>query len=226
MKNYISKKTRLEILKLKPCVLLKEFPKIFSWDELERLINLRPFASNTRLRFINNESYQWGGQAWLTDPNTYPPSLIEEELKKYHCYFSDASRANEKLNKICGELENTFEGHASDAHIYFTTADTTAGGFGIHYDSAHNLIVQVEGSTRFMLWDVYVNKLASPRVVESLPVDPVIDVTLHPGDAVFVPMYSYHQALSQSKRLSVSFPVTAPPVPPQDRHWVKLRVDQ
>ncbi len=220
---FITKEIRKQILELKPCHFPKAFPSIFSWKELESLLNLRPFVNAKRFTIINNKRYDWEYQAWMSDVNCFPPSLLADELKKHHCYFSDSSRVNRNINMICSELENIFDGSAVDAHIYFTLADILEGGFGIHWDFSHNLIVQVEGSTRFLLWDYYADESETERVSESLPVDPVYDVVLNPGDAVFVPLRSYHRALSQSKRLSVSFPISLNEnLPPQDRHWIEI----
>ena len=220
---FITREIRKQILEVKPCYFPQAFPKIFSWNELENLLNLRPFVNNKRFKVIDSSGYSWENQAWLTDINTFPPTLLQEILKSNHCYFSDSSRVNESVNSICGELENMFFGSAVDAHIYFTAAETTEGGFGIHWDFSHNLIVQIEGSTRFLLWDYYADENTSDRVAESLPVDPVYDVVLNPGVAVFVPLRSYHRALSQSKRLSVSFPISfGNGCSSQDRHWIKL----
>lgn len=220
---YLSQEIKDEILKCNPCHLSNAFPKIFSWGELEALLNLRPFVNNKRFKIINDRQYYWGVEGWLSDPNTYPPTLLEEELKKHVCYFLDSSRVNETINGICKELEETFFNSCSDAHIYFTIADTMEGGFGIHWDYSHNLIVQVEGNTRFLLWDVYAKENETERVVESLDKDPIVDVVMNPGDAVFVPLRSYHQAISQTKRLSVSFPISFNnEYPSQDRHWIKL----
>lgn len=219
----ISAQIKKEILKEKPCYFKKAFPKIFSWDELEHLLNLRPFVNSTRFKIINQKGYNWNNQAWLSDVNSFPPSLLKEELKTNHCYFSDSSRVSEKINKICGQLENTFKGSAVDAHIYFTVANKLDGGFGIHWDFSHNLIVQVEGSTRFELWDYYADDSVSERSIDTLPLKPAIDVIMKPGDAVFVPLRSYHRAISQTKRLSVSFPISfGNQFESQDRTWIKL----
>jgi len=220
---FISKEIRKQILEVKPNYFPQAFPKIFSWKELENLLNLRPFVNATRFKIINGKGYNWNRQAWMSDVNCFPPSLLADELKEHHCYFSDSSRVNKSVNSICSELENMFENSAVDAHIYFTIADILEGGFGIHWDYSHNLIVQIEGSTRFLLWDYYADETETERVVESLPVDPVYDVILNPGDAVFVPLRSYHRAMSQSKRLSVSFPISfGENSPPQDRYWLEI----
>ena len=220
---YLSDHLKNKILELKPCYLPKSFPKIFSWNELENLLNLRPFVNNKRFQIIGGQNYSWENQTWLSDVDTFPPSLVETEIKKNHCYLSDASRANKKINQICKELEKTFIDCGADAHIYFTLSDNLDGGFGIHWDHSHNLIVQVEGSTRFLLWDHYADQNETNRTEQSLSIDPVYDVTLHQGDAIFVPLRSYHCALSQTKRLSISFPICYnSSISQQDRHWIKL----
>jgi len=212
-----------EIKNLTPKFYKNSFSKIFTWQELENLLNLRPFVNADRCRLINNEGYSWQRQNWLTDVNTFPPSLLHKELKSNVCYLMDASKVNESVNSVCKELEETFPGGSADAHIYFTIAETLDAGFGIHWDFSHNLIVQMEGSTRMQIWD----KLAEPnfddRSVETLYETPLIDVILNPGDAVFVPMYQYHRAESQTKRLSISFPISFNnELQSQDRHWIKL----
>jgi ribosomal protein L16 Arg81 hydroxylase len=221
----ISEHIKKEIKNGKPVFFKDAFEKIFSWKDLEALLNLRPFVNSKRLTIINNRSYTWNQEAWLSDVNTFPPSLLDRELKKHVCYLSDSSRVNEKVNSICQELEETFFNSCVDAHIYFTVAETMEGGFGIHWDFSHNLIVQMEGSTRFLAWDVYADSSVTERVAESLDEDPLIDVVMNPGDAIFIPLRSYHRALSQTKRMSISFPVSfGNEFAPQDRKWIKLNV--
>lgn len=210
-----------EIKQVKPCYFKNAFSKFFSWEELERLLNLRPFVNSDRLHIINNLSYSWKNQAWLSDKNSFPPSLLQEELKKYMFYLSDSTRVNREINEIAAQLEKTFLNGKCDAHIYSTIADTLDGGFGIHWDYSHNLIVQIEGATRFQIWAN--PEPDSSRNLEEHNDEPVIDEILNPGDAVFVPVYVYHRALSQTKRLSVSFPINFDVNnESQDRHWIQI----
>ncbi len=148
----IASKVKSEIEKLQPSHFINAFPNIFSWRELENLLNLRPFVNHQRLKFINKEEYSWNNQGWLTDVNTYPPTLLERELRTNLCSIIDASRVNKKVNSICKELESTFTNSCVDAHIYFTVAEDLSRGFGIHWDNSHNLIVQIEGSSRFQIY--------------------------------------------------------------------------
>ena len=217
------KENVLEAVKeLKPTVFRQEFSKIFSWQDLENLLNLRPFINPSRFQVLNNgEGYQWDKQSWMSDVNTYPPTLLNEVIKKHHCYFSDCSRVSKEINEICGQLEQAFTNTraCADAHIYLNLSENE-NGWGIHWDTSHNLIVQMEGETRFEVWD---EGVMGARNMNFLPEQPVIDEVLLPGDAIFVPMRVYHRATSLMKRMSVSFPISIGDVTlPQERHWIKI----
>lgn len=221
----INQQIRNKILQNKPCYFPNAFEKIFSWNELENILNLRPFINLKRFSVLSNENYRWENQVWLSDPTSFPPSLLQNILKTHHCNIVDCSRINETVNNICAELENIFENSAVDAHIYFTVANILNGGFKTHWDYSHNLIIQVEGNTRFLLWDHFSNEVLNHKPANSLSVQPMYDVVLSPGDAVFVPLRSYHRAISKTKRLSISFPISIKNEHmKQDRNWIKLNL--
>lgn len=208
-----------EIKQIKPAYFKDAFDKIFSWQELENLLNLRPFVNDQRFHVLNeNARYEWPRQTWMSDVNCFPPTLLDQEIRKHHAYFSDASRVNHKVNSICEELDNTLKG-CTDAHIYFNLNENGKRGFGIHWDFSHNLIIQMEGETQMQIWS---EEIMGARTMSMLQESPVIDVIMKPGDAVFVPLRTYHCATSMSKRLSVSFPVSFDDTPSQDRHWIKI----
>lgn len=209
-----------KIKELKPAHFQNAFSKFFTWQELENLLNLRPFVNAQRLTFLKDDArYEWPRQTWMTDVNCYPPTLIDQEIKGYHAYLSDASRVNKDVNAICDQLETALKGCA-DAHIYFNLTEDGRRGFGIHWDFSHNLIVQMEGETQMQIWN---EEVMGARNMTMLQESPVIDVVMKPGDAVFVPMRTYHCATSLSKRLSVSFPISYDDSTPcQERHWIKI----
>jgi ribosomal protein L16 Arg81 hydroxylase len=195
--------------------LLKPFYKkgcvnnIFSWKELENLVNLRPFMTTSRFKFVNNKSYNWPKVKWITDMNTYPIEILEEELKHYMGHVQDCSRVNKKINQISYELETIFNS-ASDAQIFFTTnlKDISVYGFGIHNDDNNNFIVQVEGVTNIRIWD-YPNQ-TDAIYTDSLNYEPIIDLEMHPGDVVFIPYKHWHCVTPKTKRLSISFSLQYP----------------
>ena len=195
---------------------------IFSWKELENLLNMRPVMATDRIKITTARNHVCENQCWLSNVDTYPPSLLHEILNHRHAYIVDSSRVNSKVNSICNQLENLFLSSSCDAHIYFDISNNRKGGFGIHHDQSHNFIVQIEGTTRFQIWKNPTPRL--PANVNYLTEPPYIDEILEPGDAIFVPMFVYHKALSQTKRMSISFPINwrMIEVPSQDRHWITL----
>ena len=64
---------------------------IFSLKEFENLVNLRPFISNNRLIIAtaNQNEYRWNREAWLSDVNTWPSSLLSDVLKNECIYIHD-----------------------------------------------------------------------------------------------------------------------------------------
>ncbi len=191
--------------------------KIFSWSELENILNLRPFVSDKRFVFINHNKYQWTNPSWSTD-NSFPASLLDEEIKKYVCYLVDCSKINEKVNAVCGQLESATEGSAVDAHIFFSLnySNTDIWPF-VHRDVSNNLIIQIEGRTVFKIWDAREDRNTLDQ--------PEMEVVMEPGDVLYIPRDIWHGALSMTKRLSVSFPIsTQRPCILEDRHWIKLDI--
>lgn len=208
-----------KIIRYQPFYEEKLIDNLFSWKELESLLNLRPFVNSDRFHIIGEKEYSWKSQDWLSDINTYPPEIIQSEVKKYVCYLNDCSRVNRKVNNLCQILETITE-CSTDAHIYFSLEDIPSSGFGIHFDCSHNFIVQVEGQTHFKVWGEVENKLKRNYTSEEIDEVPLIDVVMKPGDAIFIPSFYLHSAHSITKRLSISFPMWLETNNPQSRHWI------
>jgi len=200
---------------------------LFSWTELESLLNLRPFTNKKRFISVEDLRKEWivsnhikFNSAWLTDYDSYPPEVIKYFIHNSVCYLRDCSRVNKRINSICAELERLTL-HPSDAHIYFCLTNNLESGFGPHWDQQHNLIVQVEGETHFRIWGK-TTEWNSFRVSEPRE-SPLIDAIMKPGDSVFVPAHYVHCATSLMKRLSVSFPMTISRNElHQSRDWITL----
>lgn len=210
-----------QILQFKPFYQPSLIHDLFSWKELENLLNLRPFVNAQRFHILSGKQYEWGSSCWLSDVNTYPPSLIQEEIQNHVCYLSDCSRVNSQVNQLCQQLE-TLTAYPTDAHIYFSVEDIPTPGFGIHYDFSHNLIVQIEGQTHFKVWGERENEF-TPTNVNEIQEDPILDVVMNAGDVIFIPIYYWHSAHSITKRLSISFPLSPHPYSlHQCRKWIEL----
>lgn len=200
---------------------------LFSWSELESLLNLCPFTNKKRFITVDDLTDEWKlanclkfHSKWTTDCNSYPPEVIQYFIRHSVCYLRDCSRANKNINSICRELEK-ITNRPADAHIYFCLTDNLRSGFGPHWDNQHNLIVQVEGETHFKVWGK-TDQLSFHRVNEPTQ-KALIDITMKPGDSVFVPAHYIHCATSLMQRLSVSFPMTLDVNNlHQSRSWIEL----
>ena len=120
-----------------------------------------------------------------------------------------------EVDELLSQIETSFDGCA-DCHIFVTNgANNAHPSFNPHWDKPCNFIIQMEGETR---WQVY-NERASallegadppylPRQ-EELTID--VDTTLTPGDVLYFPSRAYHNTRhTNGPRLSLSLPIWFP----------------
>lgn len=199
------------------------FDQLLRWKDVERLLNLRPFINPSRFESVNKREkmLQWPTRDWLSDKTCYPPDVIQDVVKNNTCLLYDCSRVSKKINSICNELEK-ITGRSADAHIYFTVNKNNPS-FNIHNDISDNLIVQVYGESNIKVWNETSNTKyrQSSEISTSLNDTPTIDVTLKPGDAIYVPKFYWHQVIALTKRMSVSFPISATSNK-QERYWISI----
>ena len=193
---------------MKPKFVKQYHPKLFSWKELEYLINIRPLMTQERSKILFQEEtfFEWPSTNWQKDENCYPPTLMRKLIEENVCYFTDMSRCTEKINEFAKNIEDEYK-RQTDAHIYMCRNPELTHPFGIHSDDNDNIIVQCEGVTNFKVW--------------SKSDELLLDVDMESGDAIWIPMYYPHLATSKTKRLSVSFPINKEQ-PHEDRKWVKI----
>jgi mannose-6-phosphate isomerase-like protein (cupin superfamily) len=180
--------------------------KLFTFKELENLLNLRPFTNNRRfISTISKKIFRWNNNCWATDLNCWPISLIEELIKEGTCYLADSSRANKKINDVANELEKKFDTPV-DCHIYFSLHKGSKS-FDKHKDKAHNFIVVCEGEIKF---EIFSNKKITKK--------------LKTGDYVYIPAGVYHRAVPLTdKRISCSFAIKIPlGGMREERKWLRI----
>ena len=197
--------------------------KLFTWKELEFFLNIRPLMTDTRVRQWEGE-FSWGNSAWHHDKNCYPPSIIGPLFERGVCYLTDASRFTFKLNDFAKKLEEEYDSPI-DAHIYVCRNVDAKHPFGCHFDLSDNVIVQCEGKSNFKVWD----KIRNPGQEDiikrdhTMKDDPIMDVEMGPGDAIWIPKYYPHLASSKTPRMSVSFPAYHKLNKSyEERDWIKL----
>ncbi len=197
-------------------------PNLFSWNEFADVINNRPLISKSRLNIPqSHKEYNWKVPHWSSDNSTVPSTIIREVVENEIIYLNDMSRCTKKLNQLAADIENIF-GTPVDAHIYSCRNTEIPHPFGAHFDESHNLIVQCEGVTRFLVWEadrnLKQNHHLNPKALRNL----VLNVVMNPGDEIRIPAGYPHLALSETKRLSVSFPIKVTPGIMEDRTWVNF----
>ena len=200
------------------------YSDLFSWKELESLINIRPLMHEERVKILDNKSrYQWPNSPWALNADCYPPSFLRELIEQHVIYFTDMSRCTKKINDFARGLEKEYR-LPVDAHIYMCRNPTGDHPFGIHFDTSSNVIVQCEGETNFKVWEKISD--TTQRTMLNLKSSPILDVDMKPGDAIWIPAYHPHLAISRTCRLSVSFPLLQNPSwdgrEYEDRSWIEL----
>ena len=195
------------------------YRRLFTWKELEYLINIRPLLYAKRIFILGSHEYKWTSSIWAKEANCYPPSLFRDAMEKYVCYLADMSRCTKKINDFAQKLEDTYNSSA-DAHIYMCRNPKLEHPFGIHFDNNPNVIVQCEGKTNFKVWEEVKDPNHEFHHLE-MDSSPILDVDMKPGDAIWIPEFYPHLATSKTSRLSVSFPLKSA-IGFEDRTWVKL----
>jgi len=183
---------------------------LYSYKELESLLNLRPFCQDGRLISAKDDvRYEWSTSPWLRDKNTYPISIVKELINKDVCYISECGKVNAKINDTCRILEDTLQ-LPTDCHIYFSFTKGQKG-FDKHSDDAHNLIVVSDGVLKVEYW------LGDNKEEKEIT----------NGEYVFISANVYHRITPiTDKRLSCSFCIDANSVKNnctfEEREWLKI----
>ena len=186
----------------------------------------------TSKRVIQHEGlYEWENSAWYHDKNCYPPSILEGIIERSVCYLTDASRFTFKLNAFAKHLEEEYV-RPFDAHIFICRNVSANHPFGAHFDQQHNIIVQCEGISNWKVWDKIDDEQqkklqeSGENIKMNMDGDPILDVVMTSGDAIWIPKHYPHQVTSKTGRLSVSFPQAwegrSNSNDFEERKWIKL----
>lgn len=201
--------------------------KFATWKEVEHCLNFPcfydiQFIDRVRSGTFNIPKYP---RAWARDSED-PEELFNIWKEGHGLIINNFDRGFKEKQKILGEVEKTFHG-VTAMHVYAGLMETQS--FHIHEDYTSNFIVQVEGET---LWTVYKNKcsdLVKDRTLRQLEgynaegIEIALQHKLKPGDMIYIPRRTYHQAKPDNKRLSVSIAIEHhASVKPTDRKYYKL----
>jgi ribosomal protein L16 Arg81 hydroxylase len=100
------------------------------------------------------------------------------------------------LGEFCRLLEAEL-GHPAQANAYFTPRD--AQGLSVHHDTHDVFVLQVAGEKRWLVYEPALElPLRDQRYSAALgePDDPTHDLTLQPGDTLYLPRGWLHEAVT------------------------------
>jgi bifunctional lysine-specific demethylase and histidyl-hydroxylase NO66 len=147
-------------------LLLGEYTEDVSWQPV-------PFSGTARVERVADE-FERGA------------TIVLQALHVYH----------PPLARFCRDLEQVL-GHPTQTNAYYTPR--SAQGFELHHDTHDVFCVQVAGEKR---WLVYAPVLELPlrdqKYTKDMgePDEAVLDVTLRPGDTLYLPRGWLHQAMT------------------------------
>ncbi len=115
---------------------------------------------------------------------------------------------NDNLKSLVSDIQETFP-VAIDIHIYGSKG-TNSKSFKPHSDRPNNFIIQAEGDTDWIVYKNRANNMLMWDEVKYEPkreeLTPALEVTLSPGDLLYIPPKAYHAAVPSMSRLSMSIP--------------------
>lgn len=215
--------------------LLENPSELLTWKDVEHCLN-RPELYNFEM--INEENLKVqipeSSKAWIWDRKVQDKAFMFDNLHRGHSLIiMNYSYYSDKTVRLCEIFERMFNVNSA-IHVYCGL--TGSKSFPIHDDYPVNFIFQVEGKTR---WKVFENRISylykigslndriEGRRIDESELKVAIDVELEPGDALYIPSRAYHCAYPTGKRLSMSIPCWArypgdPPNHSSDRNIYKI----
>lgn len=194
--------------------LLKNFIKdlnlFLTWEDVERCINTSEFYNFDLIDKNSNDkiSIPEHKKAWIFNKLVQDKKFVFEKFSQGHTLIiNNYGFHNRHTNELLKTIESLFY---TDAAMHVYCGLTGSNSFGVHEDVPSNFILQVDGSTQ---WKIYKNRSSSivasgyrPTEKELLDFEIELDITLQPGDFLYIPSRTYHVALPNEKRLSISIP--------------------
>jgi hypothetical protein len=184
-----------------------KYENIIEWRDLENYLN-NPYSYLNNVEFISDSGSKIlpskAFYPYCGEPRYLVSQVFEMINKDYSFILLNMNRFSEKLNQLSAEIENNLKPTVDlDFHLYCGLGNQSQS-FYAHSDVSHNIIMQVDGECD---WKVY-NCLFDGSIMLSesgeVDLELVIDETLSPGDAIYIPQGVLHKCLPKSKRISIS----------------------
>ena len=181
-----------------------------SWEDVEYAINCSKYyvelIDNGIKKQINTCNYFWNNH-FIQDKKYIFDCIKNGDTFVIHQF----STFNNNINEIVKAIEEIFP-VLCDVHVYGGLTSSSKS-FNPHVDIPSNFIIQIDGSTEWKIYKNYGSDLIKQELINSvernsqLEID--FEVTLNPGDLIYIPSRKFHAAFPSNKRISLSIPCKA-----------------
>ena len=186
---------------------LKNVEDYLNWNTLNEAIN----NDVVEWRLIEEEAKEnfeipWTGPFWTGIRQQNKQFILDHVNNGSTFLITGCCILNDNLKSLVSDIQKTFP-VACDIHIYGSKG-TNSKSFNPHSDRPNNFIIQAIGDTD---WIVFKNRISNMLLYEYYEpkrgeLIPALEVTLSPGDLLYIPPRAYHAALPSMPRLSMSIP--------------------
>eukprot|EP00731_Ephydatia_muelleri_P028308 Em0019g1181a len=169
---------------------------LFSCDELQRILVEHYLEYSVNLDIT---SYKNGERLTHNPAGRASPSAVWESIKEgCSVRLLNPQTYSESLWRLNSLLQEHF-GSFVGANIYLTPANTQ--GFAPHYDDIEAFVLQLEGKKQWKLYpprdgSELLPRHSSPNFSQNEIGTPIMDTVLEPGDLLYFPRGTIHQAMS------------------------------
>jgi ribosomal protein L16 Arg81 hydroxylase len=194
-----------------------EFEEIMSLDILDSMLSKTNIWNNKNfIMMLDQKKLNYGDYSSIimeTTGNNYRPDVNKVEnlvARGASIILNEIEKHNKNLLKIADDLQNLTNGRCQ-GNLYFSMASHQA--FGPHFDLHDVFAIHFEGEK---VWNIYENIEKNPINHPAFKLSSedrrnragnIIDqVTLRPGDLLYIPRGQYHDALaSKNGAIHIAF---------------------
>lgn len=189
--------------------LITNYNDIASWNDIEHCMNNTQFYDFELIDKQNNKiEIPAYNKAWIFNKSVQEKGFIFDKVNNgYTAIITNYGFKNQTINSLLDTFENIFDIDAA-AHLYCGLESSQS--FTIHDDYPANFIFQIEGETK---WKVFNNKISylyrtgtMNGMLSEDQLEVAVEVVLQPGDCLYIPARTFHCAYPTDNRISVSIP--------------------
>jgi len=189
--------------------IIKNYADIATWQDIQDCMNNTQFYNFELIDKQNNKiDIPEHNKAWIFDKLVQEKSFIFDQFNNgCTAIITNYGFKNQVVNSLLGTFENIFDVDTA-AHLYCGLEGSQS--FTIHDDYPANFIFQIEGETKWKVFNNRISYLFRTGTMNGLlaedQLELAIDVLLQPGDCLYIPARTFHCAYPTEKRISLSIP--------------------